>query len=156
MKLKLVAVGQKMPRWVQDGTNEYAKRLPRECAFVTQEIPLSQRGKNTDIKRARQQEGEKILAASQNCRLITLDFAGKPWSTEQLAKRLNAWRELGQDVAFAIGGPDGLDDSVLRAADESWALSNLTFPHPLVRLILAEQLYRAWTVTQNHPYHSGH
>lgn len=156
MQLRLIAVGQKMPRWVEDGVQTYAKRMPRDCAFSTHEIPLSQRTKNTDIKRARQQEGEKILTASSGCRLITLDFDGKSWNTEQLSKRLDFWRGDGRDVAFAVGGPDGLDTAVLQKADESWSLSNLTFPHPLVRLIVAEQLYRAWTVTQNHPYHSGH
>lgn len=145
-----------MPKWVDEGVQEYAKRMPRDCSFTIQPITLSQRGKNTDIARARAQEGEKILSASQGCRLVTLDFAGKAWSTEQLANRLQAWREDSRDVALAVGGPDGLDANVLQQADESWALSNLTFPHPLVRLIVAEQLYRAWTVTQGHPYHSGH
>lgn len=156
MQLKLLAVGQKMPRWVDDGVAEYAKRMPRDCSFVTQPITLAKRGKNPDIARARAQEGEKILAAAQGCRLVTLDFAGKAWSTEQLAERLQLWREDGRDVALAVGGPDGLDQPVLQQAQDSWSLSNLTFPHPLVRLIVAEQLYRAWTVTQGHPYHSGH
>lgn len=156
MKLRLLAVGQKMPKWVDDGVQEYAKRMPRDCRFEVHPIALAQRSKNTDIMRARKQEGDKILTAAQGCRLVTLDFDGKNWTTEQLANRLQTWREDSRDVCFAVGGPDGLDPGVLQTAQESWSLSALTFPHPLVRLIVAEQLYRAWTITQNHPYHSGH
>lgn len=154
MNIFLLAVGTKMPDWVTLGYNEYAQRLPAKCALVLKEIPAEKRLKNSNINAITEKESEKIKAAiPNNCRLVVLDVKGKSWSTEQLATRMQDWMMGGQDVALVIGGPDGLSQDILSLAQEKWSLSALTFPHPLVRVILAEQIYRAYTVTENHPYH---
>ena len=143
-----------MPGWVQQGYDEYAKRLPRECELVLKEIELGKRGKNADIARLIKSEGERMLAAiPQGVRIVTLDIPGKPWTTPELAEALQRWMESGQNMALLIGGPEGLADAVRQQAHESWSLSKLTFPHPLVRILVAEQIYRAWSLLNNHPYH---
>jgi len=154
MKIRVLAVGTKMPHWVYDGVAEYVKRLPKDFSLEFVELAAGQRTKNSDLKRIMKTEGQAILAAvKSNERLFTLDLAGKDWSTEQLAEQAEKWRHEGTDIALAIGGPDGLDPEVLSQAVGSWCLSRLTLPHPLVRILVAEQLYRAWTVLNNHPYH---
>lgn len=154
MKMTLVAVGTRMPAWVQAGYEEYAKRLPRDCALLLKEIPLATRGKNTDMNRAIASEGEAMLAAiPAQERVIALDVTGKPQSTEALAAQLKHWQQQGGNTSLLIGGPDGLAPACLARAQERWSLSALTLPHPLVRIVLAEQLYRAWTLLNNHPYH---
>lgn len=143
-----------MPVWVEQGYKEYAQRLPVEVKLELKEIAPGKRGKNADIKRIIQDEGQRIKSAiPKNNRIIVLDVKGKPWSTEQLAERMGYWMQSGQDVSLLIGGPEGLSDEVRSLADERWSLSALTFPHPLVRVILAEQLYRGWSLLRNHPYH---
>ena len=132
-----------MPEWVSQGYNEYARRMPPELSLDLVEIPLAHRGKNPDIPRLMQREGDAILSAlGPRDRVIALEVGGRNWSTEKLA-----------DVSFLVGGPDGLADICRDRADQLWSLSALTLPHPLVRILLAEQLYRAWSVTRNHPYH---
>jgi 23S rRNA (pseudouridine1915-N3)-methyltransferase len=154
MRLTVASVGQRMPGWVADGWREYARRMPREVPLELREIPLRKRSKNADIRRLRRDEGEALLSAlGGDCRLVSLDPGGRLWSTEQLAERLEAWMADGVDIGFMVGGPDGLDDACLERSHERWSLGPLTFPHPLVRVILAEQLYRAWSITRNHPYH---
>jgi len=154
MKINLLAVGQKMPAWVEQGYREYAQRMPLEAKLELKEIAPGKRGKNADIKRIIQDEGQRIQAAiPKNNRIVVLDVKGKAWSTEQLAQRMECWMQSGQDVSLLVGGPEGLSAEVSKMADEYWSLSALTFPHPLVRVILAEQLYRAWSVLRNHPYH---
>ena len=154
MKMTLVAVGTRMPMWVQTGYEEYAKRLPRDCALLLKEIPLATRGKNTDMNRAIASEGEAMLAAiPAQERVIALDVTGKPQSTEMLAIHLQQWQQQGGNTSLLIGGPDGLAPACLTRAQERWSLSALTLPHPLVRIVLAEQFYRAWTLLNNHPYH---
>lgn len=154
MKLKLLAVGQKMPQWVTEGFNEYAKRLPRECALSLQEIVPAKRGKTSQPSQWMAEEGSRLLNAVTDADyVVALEVGGKAWTTEQLATALSQWQSAGRDVCLMIGGPDGLDKRCLQRADQQWSLSALTLPHPLVRVILAEQLYRAWTVLQNHPYH---
>ncbi len=154
MKLRLLAIGQKMPAWVSAGYAEYAARMPPECRLELIELPLAQRAKSRPLERAVEQEGERMLAALSNTeRLIALDVRGKAWSTEQLAAELGQWLQDGRDIALAIGGPDGLDDAVLERAERRWSLSPLTLPHPLVRIVVAEQLYRATSILRNHPYH---
>ena len=154
MKLHLLAVGQKMPAWVEQGYQEYAQRMPAEAQLILKEISPGKRGKNADINRIMQDEGQRIQTAiPKNNHVVALDVKGKAWSTEQLAERLGQWMSSGQDVALLVGGPDGLSQDCRDQADEYWSLSPLTFPHPLVRVILAEQLYRAWSVLRNHPYH---
>lgn len=153
MKIKLISVGERMPEWVGAGVHEYATRLPNQL-FELVEIPLGKRGKNADIERARAREGEAMLkAVPANARVVTLEVHGKAWSTEVLAEQLEGWMQDGRDVALLVGGPDGLAPVCLARAELRWSLSKLTFPHMLVRLLLAEQIYRAWTITQHHPYH---
>lgn len=154
MKLQLVAVGTKMPAWVETGFQEYVRRFPKDMPFELLEIPAGKRGKNADIKRILEKEGEQTLAAiPKGNRIVTLDIPGKPWTTEQLAEQLERWKQDGRDVSFLIGGPEGLSPACKAAADQSWSLSPLTLPHPLVRVVVAESLYRAWSITANHPYH---
>lgn len=143
-----------MPRWVQEGYQEYAKRLPSECALNLVEIPPGHRGKSADVQRTVRVEGERMLKAiPKGCRVIALDVLGKAWSTEQLSTQLGHWMAAGPDLALLVGGPEGLADACLQRADTRWSLSPLTLPHPLVRVVVAEQLYRAWSLLRNHPYH---
>ncbi len=154
MNIHFICIGQRMPRWVQEGYSEYAKRMPAECALRLLEIPPGRRGKGADIARALRDEGERILAAiPKGCQVLALDVKGKSWSTEQLSEKLSSWMNDGRDLALLVGGPEGLADSCLQRADGRWSLSALTMPHPLVRIVVAEQLYRAWSLLKNHPYH---
>ena len=154
MQIHLIAVGEKMPRWVQEGYSEYAKRLPAECALRLVEIPAGKRGKNTDIARAVRDESKRTLAAvPKGATVVALEVGGRSWSTAQLARQLGDWMGRGQDLALLVGGPDGLGEAARQAARQHWSLSPLTLPHPLVRVVLAEQLYRAWSILRNHPYH---
>ena len=154
MRIHLIAVGQKMPAWVSQGFQEYSKRLPASCALKLVEISPGHRGKSADIQRAIKSEGDKMVAAiPRGARVIALDERGKSWTTLQLAGQMRAWMGDGRDVALLVGGPDGLSPECKARADQMWSLSALTLPHPLVRVVLAEQLYRGWSVTQGHPYH---
>lgn len=154
MRISLIAVGTKMPEWVERGYQEYAKRLPRECALQLIEIPAYKRTKNSSVDAAIRDEGERMLAAvSKNSITIALDERGRGWSTQQLADQLRDWLGSGRDVALLVGGADGLSPDCKTGAEQHWSLSPLTLPHPLVRVLLAEQLYRAWSITANHPYH---
>lgn len=154
MKLRLLAVGTKMPAWVQQGFNEYAKRLPADCALELVEISAGHRTKSTNAAQAMKQEADALRKALKpQDHVVALDVTGQSWSTERLAENLSDWRMSGQNIAFLIGGPDGLTSEILSLAKQRWSLSKLTFPHPLVRVIMAEQLYRAWTLLQGHPYH---
>ncbi|WP_110710327.1 23S rRNA (pseudouridine(1915)-N(3))-methyltransferase RlmH [Salinicola sp. CR57] len=154
MKIRLLAVGSRMPAWVEAGVDEYRKRMPREMPFEIVEIPAGSRGKNADVARAIQTEGDRMLEKLRDQeRIVALEVKGAAWTTEQLSRQLDAWRLEGQDIALVVGGPDGLDPRVVTRARHSWSLSALTLPHPLVRVVLAEQLYRAWTLLTGHPYH---
>lgn len=154
MKLQVIAVGTKMPKWVEEGYTEYSRRFPKDMPLELTEIPAGKRGKNADIPRILLKEGEAMLACvSKGNRIITLDIPGKPWDTSQLAQQLEFWKRDGRDVSILIGGPEGLCPACKAAAEQSWSLSPLTFPHPLVRILMAESLYRAWSMTENHPYH---
>lgn len=154
MKIRLIAVGTKMPSWVQEGFNEYTKRMPKDCAIELVELPIGPRGKSSSVAKAIEKEGQAMLAAMkpQNT-CVALEVLGKPWSTEKLSDNLADWRMAGQDVDLLIGGPDGLSPECVAKAKQKWSLSPLTLPHPLVRILVAEQLYRAWTILNNHPYH---
>lgn len=154
MKIRLIAVGTKMPAWVETAYQEYARRMPRDCALELIEIPAGKRGKNADIARILDKEGEQMLAAvPQGSRIVTLEVTGKQYDTPGLAKQLERWQHDGRDVALLVGGPEGLAPQCIRASEQRWSLTELTLPHPMVRVILAESLYRAWSVTANHPYH---
>lgn len=154
MKLRLIAVGQKMPAWVTTGFNEYLRRFPRDCQLELVEIPAGKRGKQADIKRILEQEGDRMLAAvGKGERIVTLEVNGNQWDTPKLSKQLAAWQMDGRNVALLVGGPEGLAPACIAAAEQRWSLSPLTLPHPMVRVIVAESLYRAWSLLNNHPYH---
>ncbi len=143
-----------MPSWVVQGVDEYVRRMPKECQVKFAELPLGQRAKSKNIKQAMQQEEKSILAAiPDNAQIIALEVTGRNWSTEVLSNKMQDWMQSGKDVALLVGGPDGMTQACLDKAQEKWSLSNLTLPHPLVRIVLAEQLYRALMVIKNHPYH---
>ena len=154
MKIRLIAVGTKMPAWVEEGYGDYAKRLSGEITLELVEIAAGKRGKNADIARITDREGEAMLAAiPSGDRVVALDVKGRSFSTEGLAATLEAWLPAGRHTSLLIGGPEGLAPAALARAEERWSLSLLTLPHPLVRVLLAEQLYRAWTLLKGHPYH---
>ncbi len=154
MKLRILAVGTRMPAWVNDGFAEYAKRLPGEIRVELVELPLGPRGKNRPVEQALTREGEAMARAiGEGEGVVALDTGGKSWSTEQLAGQLRGWQESGRNWNLLIGGPDGLAPQCRARADQTWSLSALTLPHPLVRLVLIEQLYRAWSINAGHPYH---
>ncbi len=154
MQLLVAAVGQRMPRWVNEAWAEYARRMPPGISMALREIPLKKCGKNTDIRRLKALESQALYAAMPSrARVIALDIADRAWSTQELAVNLEQWLAEGRDVSFMLGGPDGIAGEVVQQADNRWSLGPLTLPHPLVRVILAEQLYRAWTITRNHPHH---
>ena len=156
MKAVLVAVGERAPDWVASGFSEYQKRLSHWLPLALVEVAPGIRGKGRDAARATSDEGARVLAAlPKQAHVVCLDGRGKPHTSEQLAQRLEAWRQGGRDLAFVIGGPEGHAPDVLSAADESWSLGPMTLPHMLVRLVLAEQLYRACSLLANHPYHRG-
>lgn len=154
MRVRIIAVGTKMPSWVLEATHDYLKRFPREWAVEFVEIPLGHRSKSQDTAKAIAKEGELMLAAIDDReRVIALDVQGKSWSTEQLSQQMESWQMEGNNMALLVGGPDGLAPECLVRADQRWSLSALTLPHPLVRVLLAEQLYRGWSILKNHPYH---
>ncbi len=145
MRLLIIAVGHKMPDWVSTACQEYSKRMPSDCAIELKEI-------KPDITPAK--EAIKIIAAiPKNTLIIALDERGKDLSTQDLACHLKQWREIGKDIVFLIGGANGLDASLKSKEIPLWRLSSLTLPHAFARLLLIEQLYRAWTILQGHPYH---
>jgi len=154
MRITVIAVGTRMPGWVNEGVAEYCRRLPREFRLEWRDIPLARRGKDSTPGQVCEREGEQILRAiPAGDRVIALDVLGKRLATADLARQLDAWQMSGDNYSLLVGGPDGLAPQCLERADARWSLSDLTLPHPLVRVILAEQLYRAWTITVNHPYH---
>jgi 23S rRNA (pseudouridine1915-N3)-methyltransferase len=152
MKLVVVAVGHRMPAWVDAGFIEYAERMPREARVELAALKPAPRG--GPVQRMLDAEGERILAKLPGgCVKVVLDERGALIRTIELARRIARWQETGRDVAFVVGGADGLSDNVKKSADFTWALSPLTLPHGLVRVVLAEQLYRAISILHNHPYH---
>lgn len=154
MQLVILAVGHKMPAWVDTGFGEYVKRMPPECRIVLKEIRAVDRAGGKQAETSMQLERERIEAAlPKGARIIALDERGKDWTTLQLSQQLMHWQQDGRDVAFVIGGADGLDAGFKAKADDLVRISSLTLPHGMVRVLLAEQLYRAWSITQNHPYH---
>lgn len=154
MKIRILTITHKSPSWIQEGYEEYAKRLPASCALSLVEIPAEKRSVNADLKRITEREGEKMLRVIKtNHLIIALDVKGKLWTTEQLAEQLESWHLNGRNIDLLIGGPEGLAPDCLKKAEQTWSLSPLTFPHILVRLIVAEQIYRAYSLMNNHPYH---
>lgn len=155
MKLHIIAVGQRMPAWIADGFLEYAKRMPREMPLLLKELKPAPRSASAgDLPRWLETEAERIDdALPEGALRVVLDERGRSFPTRGLVGHLERWRGEGRDVAFIIGGADGLADGIRKGADLLWSLSPLTLPHGLVRVILAEQLYRAASLLTGHPYH---
>lgn len=154
MKIKLIAVGSKMPAWVDSGFQQYCKRLPKDFAVKTIEIPLARRSKNQQPEQWKNKEGEQIIKnLHKDDFVIALEIKGKNISTQLLAEKLTQLQISTSSLAFIIGGPDGLSAACLKRADFCWSLSALTLPHPIVRIIFIEAIYRAWSLMNNHPYH---
>lgn len=156
MRIRLLAVGTRMPQWVEQGYKEYAQRMPKLCELELIEISAKKRGKNADTARILRDEAQALDAAiPKGTLIIALDRQGKHVDTEELARNMQNWIDESQDVAILIGGPEGIDPNYLAQAQRKWSLSAMTFAHPVVRVMLAEQLYRAWSINANLPYHRG-
>jgi 23S rRNA (pseudouridine1915-N3)-methyltransferase len=155
LKLRILSVGHKMPDWVEDGCKEYLKRMPRECSVEIVEIRPDKRAAGKNAIQVQEAESKRILEAAGRDYLVALDERGQEVTTLQLAERMQKWLGDGRDVSLVIGGADGLHPDIKTRADWLWSLSKLTMPHAMVRIMLAEQLYRGWSVLTNHPYHRG-
>jgi len=154
MQLQIIAVGHKMPGWINAGFDEYAKRMPIDCRILLREIKPVERSTGKTAESVMAQERTRIEAAiAKGSTLVALDEHGQDFSSARLAQQLTRWQQNGKNVTFVIGGADGLDPELKQKASLLLRLSSLTLPHGLARVLLAEQLYRAWTITQNHPYH---
>jgi 23S rRNA (pseudouridine1915-N3)-methyltransferase len=154
MHIRLLAVGDKQPSWVDTAFQTYAERLPHQWKFRLDTIPIAHRSKSNKASGAKEAEGAKVLG---NIRpddfVVLLDERGKALSSRELGEHLTDWQSAGRDLCFLIGGPDGVSDDCAARANFRWSLSRMTLPHGLARVMFAEQLYRAWTLTQGHPYH---
>lgn len=154
MQLVIVAVGQRMPSWVVEGYGDYVKRLPDDIGLELREVKAEPRSGNRSASAAMALEAERIRAVvPRNAHMIVLDEQGRDLTSAGLSAELQRWRERAAPVALVIGGADGLDPDLKRAADATLRVSSFTLPHGLVRVLLAEQIYRAWSIIQNHPYH---
>jgi 23S rRNA (pseudouridine1915-N3)-methyltransferase len=154
LRLTLLSASNRQPAWVDEGAEEYARRLRGRCTLELKTLPLARRTATTPVERAIHDEGERMLAAvPPGAQVVALLEKGKPWSTKELAAKLDGWMQRGAPVFLLIGGPDGLSSECVARADARWSLSNLTLPHGLVRVVVAQALYRAWSLLQNHPYH---
>ena len=143
-----------MPTWISSGFSEYSKRLPKNYQLNLIEIPALKRTKSTNIDQIIKEEGTALLAATpKHSLIIALDEHGKEWTTLELTKKLDNWHNEQQDISLLIGGPDGLSKECLQKAQTIWSLSKLTLPHQLVKIFVAEQIYRAWSIISKHPYH---
>ncbi|HBN13481.1 23S rRNA (pseudouridine(1915)-N(3))-methyltransferase RlmH [Pseudohongiella sp. SYSU M77423] len=154
MNINLISVGTRMPDWVSQGVQEYQKRLPADFAMNLIEVPMARRSKNLNVEQMMDQEADSLLAkVGSRDYLVALDVQGKALSTEKMASRVSDIRDNGFHLSLLVGGPDGLSPRCLQQASEKWSLSALTLPHPLVRILIAEQIYRVWSVINGHPYH---
>lgn len=154
MHIRLLAVGDRQPTWVDDAFENYSGRFPREWKFRIDSISTVRRSKNNKSQDARNTEGEQLLARIKlDQQVVLLDEKGSQFSSQKLAKCLADWQADGRDLCFVIGGPDGVSDACRQRADIQWSLSKLTLPHGLARVLFAEQMYRAWSLQNGHPYH---
>lgn len=156
MRVLLIAIGTRMPKWVDAAYKEYASRMPRHCSLELVEIAAKKRGKNADIPRILRDEGLALQEAiPQGALSIALDRKGKHISTDDLASSMQNWIDENRDVALLVGGPEGIDPACMQQVQQKWSLSAMTFAHPLIRVMVAEQMYRAWSIIGNLPYHRG-
>jgi len=156
MEIRLLAIGTRMPGWVNEGFADYSKRFGNDCKLTVREIPSPRKSRSEDAQRVMHLEGEQLLAAvPPDSHLIALDPQGKQHSTEVVSRKLDDWFQHHRVVSLLVGGADGLSENCIAASREQWSLSKLTFPHALVRVIVAEQIYRAYSLLKNHPYHRG-
>ncbi len=154
MRIRLLSIGSRMPGWIDEGYNEYSRRLGKDVKLELVEIPLGRRSKNSNISRLQEREASQMLSSiGQGDIVVSLEVPGKPWSTEKLADYMGDWLQSGCNVSLLVGGPEGLHPRCVANAELRWSLSPLTLPHPIVRVVIAEQVYRAWSILQNHPYH---
>ena len=153
MKLRIVALGVRMPAWVDAAFDDYARRMPREFALELLELKPESRDRAKTLAKVLAAEAERVAAATKGFLVVALDERGEAWATSQLANKLRAWRDSASPVAFVIGSADGLAGTVKRDADVIMALSALTLPHGLARIVLVEQVYRAASLLRGHPYH---
>lgn len=154
LKVTLIVCGNKMPSWINEGVEEYRKRLQEFIQLNVIEIPLAKRGSGSDLKRILEKEASFILdAIPQHTHVICLDSQGIEFTSVKLAKKIEQLQLINSHWCFIIGGPEGIDSKILKESNEQWSLSQLTLPHPLVRLVFLEAFYRAWTIVRNHPYH---
>ena len=154
LRLSLLTASNRQPDWVDDGAADYAKRLRGRCTLEIKTLPLARRTASTPVERAVADEGQRLLAAMPaGAHVVALDERGKPWTTKDLAAKLDGWMRIGAPVSLLIGGPDGLSAECLQRANERWSLSPLTLPHGLAKIVAAEALYRAWSLLEHHPYH---
>jgi 23S rRNA (pseudouridine1915-N3)-methyltransferase len=154
MHIRLLAVGDRQPAWVDEAFGIYTERFPREWKFRLDLIATVRRSKNDKSKQAREAEGDLILGKLEPAeQVVLLDEGGRQFSSQTLASRLSEWQSDGRDLCLIIGGPDGVPETVHQRADLKWSLSELTLPHGLARVVLSEQLYRAWSLQTGHPYH---
>ena len=151
--MRVIAIGTRMPGWVTEGSDEYLKRMPRELSVEWVELPASKRTRDTAELRMLDEASAIERRLKPQELIVALDIDGKSVSTERIADALSSWQAEGTEVAFIIGGPDGLHPTLKARAVARWSLGRITLPHPLVRVILAEQLYRAWSINAGHPYH---
>jgi 23S rRNA (pseudouridine1915-N3)-methyltransferase len=154
VRVLLIAASNRQPSWVEDGFREYARRLRGTCTLELKQLRLARRTAGASVERALADEGTRMLSAvPSGAQVVALTESGSFWSTAELAGRLQQWMARGAPVCLLIGGPDGLSEECLTRADERWSLSPLTLPHGLARIVTAEALYRAWSLTCGHPYH---
>lgn len=154
MHIRLIAVGDRQPSWVDCAIDDYVARLPRQWQFRLLTITTTKRQKSSPVDVAKKVEGDKVLARIRPSEhVVVLDERGKQFSSKELAGKLNEWQTAGQDLVFVIGGPDGVSDELSARANTRWSLSKLTLPHGLARIVFAEQIYRAWSLSTGHPYH---
>lgn len=154
MIIRILAVGTRPPTWISDGYNEYARRMRGSCTLELVEISVEKRSKSSNTVRILEKEGARMLAAiPEGAYVVALELTGEAWSTITLAAQIEKWQATHSHICLMVGGPDGLSEACLDRASQKWSLSNMTFPHMLVRILLAEQLYRAWSYSRGHPYH---
>lgn len=153
MQLQIISIGQKMPRWVDDACADYIRRLPREIALQWTTLPLAQRKGHNKTDVIKQDEANRIRQKLQSGLNLALDEKGRQWSSQEWAAQLQHWMQEYPRINIIIGGPDGLSDDLLSDCDQRVSLGRMTMPHALVRIVLVEQIYRAWSILLGHPYH---